>query len=185
MSDDERQAQALRSGLDRELAAVHATAQARDRLLRSTAARSPNERRTAAPFRRWRPILALPLAGALVAAVIAAAVVVPGLLRTDPAPGVPAGGGARVPSTSVPSDPVPSTSVPLRPSVVSPPASEQATERSTLRPEPSAGRSTLLPGPTAAAPATSPPVEVTPGLPRTTSSPRRSAAVQPTTSATG
>jgi hypothetical protein len=90
MSDDERQAQALRGGLDQELASVHATAQARERLIRSTRNRAGRAPR---PGRAWRPILALPLAGALVATVIAVAVVVPTVLRSEPESGIPAGNG--------------------------------------------------------------------------------------------
>ena len=100
MIDEERQAQALRTELDHELAAIRATAQARERLIRTTAARTRARRSTTRGPLRLRPVLALPLAGALVATVIAAAVVVPTLLQTNTQPGVPAGGGGPVPGIS-------------------------------------------------------------------------------------
>ena len=141
MSDDERQAQALRNGLDRELASVRATTQARDRLIRSTAARRPAERRSTPPTWRLRPIFALPLAGALVAGVIAAAVVVPNLVRTDPRSEGPAGGGITGPSS------------PARPPASATPTPEPPTSTaSAARPEP-----------TAATRATEPPIAATPG----------------------
>lgn len=106
-TSEERQAQALRNGLDHELAAIQATDQARERLVRATAARTRAGHGTTREPRRLRPALALPLAGALVAAVIAAAVVIPTFLRagTDTVPAVPASGDGPVPD--VPTTPAP------------------------------------------------------------------------------
>jgi hypothetical protein len=111
MTAPERPAELLRSRLDQELASVQATAQARERLTRTIAAQARAQRGAG---RRLRPILALPLAGALVATVIAAAVLVPSLLRSDPEPigpagGVPAPAISRLPHTPAPSTPAPST----------------------------------------------------------------------------
>jgi hypothetical protein len=123
MIDEERQAQALRTELDHELAAVRATAQARERLIRATAARTRAARSTRGRL-RLRPILALPLAGALVATVIGAAVVVPTLLQSNTDTGVPAGGGGPVPGIST--SPTPSG------------PTATAAQQSTQRPSPSA-----------------------------------------------
>jgi hypothetical protein len=108
MNDEERQAQALRQRLDRELAAVQATAQARERLVRATTARTWHSRtRTRRPL---RPALALPLAGALAAAVIAITVAVPTFLQTDSGSGTPAGApgpGRPLPPVSATPNPEP------------------------------------------------------------------------------
>ncbi|HST82439.1 MAG TPA: hypothetical protein VLL08_11955 [Kineosporiaceae bacterium] len=101
------EAEALRVRLDLELARVHATAQARERLARTIAARARTPLGTIRPARRPRPAIALPLVGVLVATVIAAAVVIPATLRADSVPISPAGGTQ--PSFSQLSSPTPSS----------------------------------------------------------------------------
>jgi len=137
MIDEERQAQALRTELDHELAAVRATAQARERLIRATTARTRAARSTRRPL-RLRPVLALPLAGALVATVIAAAVVVPTLLLTNTDTGAPAGDGGGGPMPRISASPTPSS------------------------PTPTAQQSTQKPTPTAASRPTSVPAAASP-----------------------
>ena len=155
MSDDELQAQALRSGLDQELASVHANAQARERLIRSTRpGRAPR------PGRGWRPILALPLAGALVATVIAVAVVLPTVLRSEPETGIPAGGG-------LPSGPASSSAPAPTPTPKATPTPAPAQEsRPTDAPEPNTtARATSRTGTAPGVPPSDLRLSVTPTVP--------------------
>ena len=142
MSDDERQAQALRHGLDRELASVRASAQARERLVGATTAGNRAERRVGQPSRR--PLLALPLAGALVAAVIAAAVGVPSLLRTDTEVGVPA--GVPAPGLSIPHSATPTAEQSGSPTAEPTPTEPQpvTVRPSSVRAQPTAGTGAAL-----------------------------------------
>ena len=129
MTDDERQAQALRQQLNRELTGVQATAQARERLIRTTAAQTRAGRASTRAPRPLRPILALPLAGALVATVIAGAVVVPTFLRTETEPAVPAGGGVQPPTVQPPTvQPQPKPSSPAQTPAVQAVPSQTASE---------------------------------------------------------
>jgi hypothetical protein len=166
MTAPERPAELLRSRLDQELASVQATAQARERLTRTIAAQARAQRGAG---RRLRPILALPLAGALVATVIAAAVLLPSLLRSDPEPigpagGVPAPAISRLPHTPAPSTPAPSTPAPNTPAATPAPSTPSTSPPADIAP----GDTELAPMPQ---PATTPITRAT--------SPAEDSALQP------
>jgi hypothetical protein len=143
MTAPEAPAQALRARLDLELNGVQATAQARERLTRTIAARDRAAAGNPRPARRLRPAVALPLVGALVATVIGAAVLIPAGLRADPVP-LPPAGQTRPSISQLPTSPA-RTSPASTPSAVpiparkstEPPAAARRT-RAERTPEPAA-----------------------------------------------
>jgi hypothetical protein len=139
MMDENRQAEALRRRLDQELAGVHATAEARERLDSQIAPRTIG-RRPRWELRRLPGALALPLAAA---SVVAAVVAVPTLLRTDdsattapPAagpvsgpPAAPAPAPTATPSRPRSQKPVPTVPGPEEPSGTKPSATGKVTNK--------------------------------------------------------
>jgi hypothetical protein len=122
MMDDDQQGRALREGLDRELAGVHATAEARERLSHRTAARSRSGSGLDRPHLRSR--FAVPLAAAVL---LIGVVAVPTLLRNGPAGSGPQGGS-----------PTTAGSNPAQTPTASPFPSATAAPQPTSRPRPTA-----------------------------------------------